>query len=312
MIDDALPRDTPPAGFRRRTLAHLLDWIGFAVTAAVAHATWGLLAGAAPGPRASVIGLFVLHGAWHVATTAAPMQASPAKYLLGLRVVRADHERCRPGRALARHLAALPSLLLLGAGFLLAATNPERRTLHDLLAGTAVVVPAASGEDRRETAADTVIAGVLFAVVIAIAVGLWAALTGDGARRVANWLANAWMVGASASSHPGARALAPLGCDSLVLPVGRAWRLLSPFAHGGPAPDTAQSPYVVCRLGREAKAVDCPEVAWTFGRAMTPPPAQVLISVRRRGEGATCSGWFAADGTRLGGVGARGEILLDR
>ncbi len=59
--------------------------------------------------------------------------------LLGLQVVRADGGPLPPGRA-ARRTAALPlSFLLLGLGLLGILVQRERRALHDLLAGSAVV-----------------------------------------------------------------------------------------------------------------------------------------------------------------------------
>jgi uncharacterized RDD family membrane protein YckC len=62
------------------------------------------------------------------------------KRLLGLRVV---DERVRPvrfGRSLGRVLAETLSFLMLGFGYLFALPDPQRRTFHDHLCGTRVVL----------------------------------------------------------------------------------------------------------------------------------------------------------------------------
>ena len=57
----------------------------------------------------------------------------------GVRVVRADGEELGPRRAVVRVLALPFSFLLLGFGILLIALRADRRALHDLAAGSAVV-----------------------------------------------------------------------------------------------------------------------------------------------------------------------------
>jgi uncharacterized RDD family membrane protein YckC len=57
----------------------------------------------------------------------------------GVRVVRADGAELGSRRAIVRTLALPFSLLLLGFGFLLIVLRADRRALHDLVAGSAVV-----------------------------------------------------------------------------------------------------------------------------------------------------------------------------
>jgi uncharacterized RDD family membrane protein YckC len=57
----------------------------------------------------------------------------------GLRVVRADGQELGTRRAVVRTLALPLSFLLLGFGFLLIVLRADRRALHDLIAGSAVV-----------------------------------------------------------------------------------------------------------------------------------------------------------------------------
>lgn len=59
--------------------------------------------------------------------------------LLGIQVVRADGDGASGRQAVIRTLALPLSFLLLGLGFLGILVQRERRALHDMLAGTAVV-----------------------------------------------------------------------------------------------------------------------------------------------------------------------------
>ena len=59
--------------------------------------------------------------------------------VVGLRVVRTDGSPVSFGRAVVRILTLPLSLVFLGVGFLIMLVQPERRALHDLIAGTAVV-----------------------------------------------------------------------------------------------------------------------------------------------------------------------------
>jgi uncharacterized RDD family membrane protein YckC len=59
--------------------------------------------------------------------------------LLGVRVVAADGSEAGTRRALVRTAAFPLSILLLGLGFLPILARRDRRALHDLIAGTAVI-----------------------------------------------------------------------------------------------------------------------------------------------------------------------------
>jgi uncharacterized RDD family membrane protein YckC len=59
--------------------------------------------------------------------------------VLGIRVVRADGSAIDPWRGVVRALVFPLSFLLFGLGFLGILVQRERRALHDLIAGTAVV-----------------------------------------------------------------------------------------------------------------------------------------------------------------------------
>jgi uncharacterized RDD family membrane protein YckC len=76
--------------------------------------------------------------------------ATPGKRLVGIHVEDEQGDRLRVTRALARHLARGLSMVTAHLGFLLALFTPQRRALHDLLAGTRVVVasPEVAGKKR--------------------------------------------------------------------------------------------------------------------------------------------------------------------
>jgi len=65
--------------------------------------------------------------------------ATPGKMVFGLRVIRADGERVSYLRALGRHFAEMLSSAILGIGYLMAAFDEEKRTLHDRICGTRVI-----------------------------------------------------------------------------------------------------------------------------------------------------------------------------
>lgn len=84
---------------------------------------------------------FVLLAAlWWIGFEASARQATPGKRLLGLHVVRLDGGAPGLKSAAQRHVAGTLSWLLLNLGHAVAAWRPDKRALHDLLAGTRVVL----------------------------------------------------------------------------------------------------------------------------------------------------------------------------
>ena len=81
-------------------------------------------------------------GVWIFLYFAHPLAVSGRTFgmaVVGVRVVRADGSELGTGRAVVRVLALPLSFLLLGFGFLLIVLRADRRALHDLIAGSAVV-----------------------------------------------------------------------------------------------------------------------------------------------------------------------------
>lgn len=65
--------------------------------------------------------------------------ATPGKMALGLKLYRADGSKLSKGRIIGRFFAEWLSWLTLGIGFVIAAFDSEKRTLHDHVADTRVV-----------------------------------------------------------------------------------------------------------------------------------------------------------------------------
>jgi uncharacterized RDD family membrane protein YckC len=81
------------------------------------------------------LGFHAAYNTWFVGR----FEATPGKMAFGLKVVRPDGGRLTYGRAFGRHFAEMLSGLTLYIGYLIAAFDDERRTLHDRLADTRVV-----------------------------------------------------------------------------------------------------------------------------------------------------------------------------
>lgn len=95
-------------------------------------ALWQLLAPA-------LLGYALLALPWHVGGELSPWQGSPGKRLLGLKVTDMAGARLSRPRILLRHVAGLLSWLTLNLGHAMAMLPPEKRALHDRVAGARVV-----------------------------------------------------------------------------------------------------------------------------------------------------------------------------
>jgi uncharacterized RDD family membrane protein YckC len=133
------------AGAVSRLAAYVVDHVAvsvlFSIGAAVAAFLTELitgreldLSGSAPAGAALTAWWFAYFSvSW--ATTGTTLGMA----LLGVRVVRPDGTSVGAGRAVLRTLAFPLSVALLGLGFLGIVFHRQRRALHDLIAGTAVV-----------------------------------------------------------------------------------------------------------------------------------------------------------------------------
>jgi uncharacterized RDD family membrane protein YckC len=80
----------------------------------------------------------VIGGMYFVVCESSPWQATLGKRLIGIKVTTVDGKRIDTARAIGRFLAAGLSWLTMNVGHALVAWTPERRALHDMIAGTRV------------------------------------------------------------------------------------------------------------------------------------------------------------------------------
>lgn len=138
------------AGFRVRLAAKLIDGVilyGLGVMVAqavVAFAFDGVMPTLSDPPSVLRFAAYVLPArlcvglVYHVYFLA-KHEATPGKRVLGLRVVRPDGGRLGAGRMVGRFFSELLSRATFLAGYVMAAFDEEKRTLHDYLCDTRVV-----------------------------------------------------------------------------------------------------------------------------------------------------------------------------
>jgi uncharacterized RDD family membrane protein YckC len=137
------PRRPSPAGFWVRFVAALVDLIVFLVAQIALRLFTRALWGAAVAESRMFEGTVLLFGlvfdaVYHV-TLHAMFGQTVGKMVLDIRVVRLDGHRLSWGIAVIRYLGEWVSSFLLGVGYVMAGLRPDKRALHDLLAGTRVV-----------------------------------------------------------------------------------------------------------------------------------------------------------------------------
>jgi uncharacterized RDD family membrane protein YckC len=148
-----LPAAMTYGGFWIRFGAKLIDGIVLGVVNFALSFVIGLAAApgyAASGPQnvasagsvAVVVATTVLQIALAVAYATffiGRYAATPGKMVCGLKVVTADGGRVSYGRALGRYFAEILSSLILSIGYIMAAFDGEKRTLHDRVCNTRVI-----------------------------------------------------------------------------------------------------------------------------------------------------------------------------
>lgn len=161
------PAGLQPAGLLRRLPATIIDMIVFCgVCALLAYPAcrdidWGIaIADPAafldsltdPGwiaHAAGILGLWIAFWWCYFAVGWGLLGATLGKWLFGLRIV--DHRGRAPiglSRAFLRLAAYSVSSVTVGMGHLLIVLRPDRRALHDVLAGTWVVRRSEKGENQ--------------------------------------------------------------------------------------------------------------------------------------------------------------------
>jgi uncharacterized RDD family membrane protein YckC len=140
----ALPGALKYAGFWIRFAAKFVDGIVMRVVGMAAGYATGLALAPATGSGAATTFVvaytlgFILDIAYRTVFVGA-FGATPGKMAVKVRIVTAEGTKVSYARALARALAEYISALILLIGYIMAAFDGEKRTLHDRICGTRVV-----------------------------------------------------------------------------------------------------------------------------------------------------------------------------
>jgi uncharacterized RDD family membrane protein YckC len=135
----------PYAGFWIRFGAHMIDSVMLGIVntiisliligSALAAEEPAIAVGAILGSYAIGIAIGMSYEGWFLVNKGATV----GKMALGLKVIRASGAQITWGLAIGRYFSKLVSGMMLSIGFLMAAWDEERRTLHDRICDTRVV-----------------------------------------------------------------------------------------------------------------------------------------------------------------------------
>jgi uncharacterized RDD family membrane protein YckC len=142
-----------PAGLYGHYAGSVSRFVAYAIDLGVISGLFGLALAAVSFAASLITGhavswdrsglpVAVAYGCWSLVYFGYAWAASGKTFgmaVLGIQVVSRDGETAGPRRAIVRTLAFPLSFLLLGLGFVGILTGRERRALHDVIAGTAVV-----------------------------------------------------------------------------------------------------------------------------------------------------------------------------
>jgi uncharacterized RDD family membrane protein YckC len=137
------------AGFWRRVAAALIDGILVGIVSWIVTAIFSAISDGA-GVAAQILVLIAAYG-YYAGMESSSYQATVGKIALGIQVTDLNGNRISFGRALGRNLAEILSALILLIGYIMVAFTEKKQGLHDLIAGTLVVMkgtatPTASAE----------------------------------------------------------------------------------------------------------------------------------------------------------------------
>lgn len=123
------------ANFGQRAAAAIIDYLavilgGFVLSGFVLMSA---------GPNLSLLTMLLFVVAYYVVFESSPLQATPGKLAVSIKVTSTDGERIGVGRALGRFFSKILSSLILYIGYLLPLFTAYRQALHDKMAGTFVV-----------------------------------------------------------------------------------------------------------------------------------------------------------------------------
>lgn len=130
------------AGFWRRLAAYLID----ATITGVIFWILSLFGGIIESVLAYIISIVYFIGFW------AWLGQTPGKAALGVKIVRLDGTNIGIGTAILRFIGYIVSSIVLCIGFLVIAFHGQKRGLHDLIAGTLVIIEPSTIQDLQSRA----------------------------------------------------------------------------------------------------------------------------------------------------------------
>jgi uncharacterized RDD family membrane protein YckC len=130
------------AGFWRRVVAAIIDAIILSVANAIVFAAMGADMMQPGLGLANLIG-FLVAILYETLMTASDVQGTVGKMALGIKVADENGQRLSYARSLGRYFAKILSAIILFIGFLMVAFSARKRGLHDIIAGTLALRPAA-------------------------------------------------------------------------------------------------------------------------------------------------------------------------
>jgi uncharacterized RDD family membrane protein YckC/Tfp pilus assembly major pilin PilA len=144
--DSSASGPLPYAGFWKRAVAYVIDYF---IALFLVGVSLAVIAGASHGKPIPLAPLFawLAIGLYYVFFESSPMQATPGKRAMDLKVTDLHGERIGIARAFGRMLGHILSFMTFGVGFAMAVFTDRRQALHDKLAGTLVVSRVESPED---------------------------------------------------------------------------------------------------------------------------------------------------------------------
>jgi uncharacterized RDD family membrane protein YckC len=127
---EPLVASSPYRDFGYRVLAYLLDSVILAGLLWITDLVLPI--------RLQPMG-FIAVPLYYVFFDSSPLQGTPGKWLVGLKITTLSGTRLYPKQAFLRYLAKLVTFFTLGIGFLLLLRSDKRQALHDRLTKTLVV-----------------------------------------------------------------------------------------------------------------------------------------------------------------------------
>ena len=83
---------------------------------------------------------FIIIALYYCLLEASPLQATIGKYVAGLKITDMNGSRISYGKAFARRVYSLLSIITIFIGYIIAGFTPRKQTIHDMLAKTVVIV----------------------------------------------------------------------------------------------------------------------------------------------------------------------------